>query len=314
MSEARSIEGAPSSTGAPFVCIVDSKLILFRHHHASASNPKLNQRNENVSALQGLANTLAALQARGPCAIVCAMDARGPTHRHRLYPGYKGDRKPTPPEMTAQLAVAPDLAKSLGALWLELPGYEADDLIASLAFRAELSGLRAEIVTSDKDLSQMVSPGCSVLKPALGGTFEEMGPAEVSARWGGVAPWRLRHVLALMGDSVDCIPGVKGIGEKQAIDLVRRFGSVGGVYAALEAGLVTGRQASALEAGKADAALSLELVTLRFDAPMLPWSALAPLCKPDPARLEVMARRYQLWLPKPDGASLTSEPQPTEAP
>src|SRR5262245_4378495 len=195
-----------------------------------------------------------------------AWDAPGPTFRDSLFTQYKATRTSMPDDLVRQLPYVRRLFEALRTPVVEAPGYEADDVLATLVARALERDLDVVLVTGDKDLLQLVGPRVKVLsviertgEPVL---YDE---AKVRERW-GVDPAQIADVLALMGDSIDNIPGVHGVGEKTAVKLIGQFGSVARLYDNLP--LVAGKMRETLAAGRKDALLSRELALLNHDVPL----------------------------------------------
>ncbi len=194
------------------------------------------------------------------------LDVPQKTFRHEMLKTYKSHRRPTPVSFKAQLPYVKELVSSMGIRVLEIPGYEADDVIATLASRGKGKFDEVIIVTADKDMLQIVRENVRVWRIVKGISDFEIYDEEKVLEKFGVPPSGIPHLLALMGDAVDDVPGVKGIGEKTARDLVRRFKTVDGVYEDLER--LSGRLKRILLDGKEDAYRSLKLVVLRTDAPI----------------------------------------------
>src|SRR5438093_212518 len=215
--------------------VLDALGLAYRAHYAFVRRPLVNSRGENISALFGFANT--ALRIRRdekPDYWALAWDGPGPTERHERYPQYKAHRKPRPDDFLAQLPAIEDLAQALGLPVLERPGLEADDVMATLARRGAEDGLEVALVTSDKDLVPLVGERVRLLSPASRGDEYSWVDVERVRREWGVDPGQVRDVLALMGDSSDNVPGVPGVGEKTAVELIRTFGSFDGLYERLD--------------------------------------------------------------------------------
>ncbi len=206
-----------------------------------------------------------------------AGDAKGPTLRHKEFEAYKAQRQPMPEELVSQLPLIRRAARGYGIPWLEIPGYEADDILAVLAARGRERGLQTYILTGDKDMLQLVDDSVSVISPHGDGKLYDAKAVE--ERY-GVPPCRIGDVLALMGDSIDNVPGVPGIGEKTAVALLREYRTLEGVLA--HAGEVKNKRVreGLLEHGDG-ARFSRALVELKTDAPIEPdWESLR-LGKPD---------------------------------
>ncbi len=241
--------------------IVDGANLLFRAFHAV---PDLRNRNGmTTNALYGLAQMLPRIvRDEEPTHAAFAFDAAGPTFRDEAFDEYKANRPSMPQALAAQLPRVEPLVRALGLQVIEIEGVEADDVAATLARIARRRGAEVVIASSDKDLFQLVGPGVVVLDTLAGVRYDERA---VRAKF-GVRPDQIRDYLALVGDSVDNVPGVRGIGAKTARKLLERFGSVEAIYANLDALPPALRRK--LEAGRDAAQLSLQLVTLRSDVPL----------------------------------------------
>lgn len=246
------------------VFLIDGTALVYRAHFAFLGNSMMT-RGEPMAAVFGFANALVQLlQQERPALLGVAFDLPGPTFRHERYPEYKAHRPPMPEELAAQLPKARRLAAAVGARVLERDGVEADDLIGTMARQAGEAGYETVIVSADKDFMQLVGPGVlQWIPPARGGPGEWIDAAAVRARW-GVGPEAMIDLFALMGDASDNVPGVKGIGPKTAADLLKRFGSLDGVYLHLGALGKTAVRTN-LERDRDKAYLSRELVTIRTD-------------------------------------------------
>jgi DNA polymerase-1 len=206
--------------------VLDAMGLAYRAHYAFIARPLVNSRGENVSAIFGLANSVLKIRREErPDYWALAWDGPGPTFRHQRFPDYKATRKPMPDDLVRQVAPIEDLAQALGLPVLEIPGTEADDVMATLADRAHHDGIEVVLVTGDKDMLQVVGDGVRVLAPRSRDEYAWVDAAAVRAKW-GVGPEHIRDVLALMGDTSDNIPGVPGVGEKTAVELMTRFGSL----------------------------------------------------------------------------------------
>src|SRR5438552_2033349 len=256
--------------------------------------PLRNSRGEPTNAIFGFANTVLKIRREErPDYWALAWDGPGPTHRHDRYADYKATRTPMPGDLLAQIPAIEEVAQALGLPVLEVPGVEADDVMASLARRGEQEGLEVTLVTSDKDLVQLVSDRVKLLSPVgRGEDYVWVDGAAVRQKW-GVSPEQTRDVLALMGDTVDNIPGVKGIGPKTAAELIREFGSLGALYENLDR-VKRPAVRDRLAAHREDALLSRELATVKTDCELpWPWEALhvGPIRRD---ALKALAQRYEL--------------------
>ncbi len=234
-----------------------------------------------VNAVFGFTNMLAKLlKDHVGTHIAVIFDAGRLTFRNRIYEAYKAHRPPPPDELIPQFALVREATAAFGVPAIELADWEADDLIASYARAAVECGGQATIVSSDKDLMQLIRPGVGMLDPIK---QKPIGPAEVMEKF-GVAPEKLIEVQALMGDSVDNVPGVPGIGPKTAAQLIDEFGDLEAVLAAAPAMKPSKRRDALIEHAEA-ARISRELVTLRDDAPLpVPVDELQSASRPSAPR------------------------------
>ena len=224
-----------------------------------------------TNAVFGFLNILfSLLKETEPDAVAVAFDRKEPTFRHRMYDGYKATRHGMPEELAQQMPLLKELLKDLGYTLLEEPGWEADDILGTLAKACESRGDTCFLATGDRDSLQLVSPSVTVLlaSTVMGRSqTQHMDEAAVREKY-GVTPPQLIEVKSLMGDASDNIPGVKGIGEKTALALVQRFGDLEGVYANLDDPFIKPKQRENLSACRETAELSRVLGTIRTDAPV----------------------------------------------
>src|SRR5262249_52721936 len=232
-----------------------------RHAYPALSN----SRREPTNAIYGMANLLLKFRRElKPDRWALAWDGPGPTFRHEVYPAYKEHRPTMPEELSAQLTPIEDLARCMGLPVIEKPGMEADDVMATLARVGSQAGHEGLLVTGDKDMLQVVGDSVLVLAPqAKGDEYSRLDADGVRAKW-GVPPGQIRDVLALMGDASDGYPGVPGVGEKTAVELLTTFGSLDGIYERL-ADIKKPALVKKLSENKALAYLSRELATVRAD-------------------------------------------------
>ncbi len=287
--------------------LVDGSGFIFRAFHAL---PPMTRRDGTpVNAVFGFTNMLARfLQTHVGTHLAVIFDAGRLTFRNEMYPQYKAQRPEPPPELVPQFALVRDATAAFGVPAIELAGWEADDLIAAYACTVAAGGGRCTVVSSDKDLMQLIRPGIDMLDPIK---QKPIGEAEVRERF-GVAPSKVIEVQALMGDSVDNVPGVPGIGPKIASGLVAEYGDLDGIYRALKAGeMKPSKRRDALQAHEAAARMSRDLVILRHDAPLpLPIAQLG-FTVPDQDRLGAwlgsmgfrsVAQRLSMEAPEPAAA------------
>ena len=280
-----------AAAAPPRLVLIDGSGFIFRAFHALP--PMTRPDGTPVNAVFGFANMLARfLREHTGTHLAVIFDAGRHTFRSRLYPAYKAQRPPPPPELVPQFALVREATEAFGVPAIDAVDWEADDLIAAYARAAEAEGGETVIVSSDKDLMQLIRPGVSLLDPIK---QKPIGPAEVREKF-GVPPEKLIDLQALMGDAVDNVPGVPGIGPKTAAQLLGEFGDLEAVLAAAPA-MKPSKRRDALIENVEMARLSRQLVTLREDAPLpRPLAALA-LAEPDRAHLSA-------WLAAQDFRSL----------
>jgi len=246
--------------------LLDSYGLIYRSYFAFVSHPLTNKAGENVSALYGFFRSLAMiLKTYRPRYFLAAFDSRTPTFRHEWYPEYKATRDKTPEDLHAQIPHIEKILTTLGIACLRKDGFEADDIIATLARRSAHEGRRCVIISGDKDLAQLVGNFVSVLKPDKSEALAQCGVEEVKAHW-GVAPAQMLDYLSLIGDSADNIPGVKGIGPKTAVKLLQDYGTLDAVYEHIDS--IAGAVQKKLAAGKDSAYFSKKLITLADNVPI----------------------------------------------
>ena len=250
--------------------------LVYRAHFAFIQNPIRNSKGINTSALYGFTNTLLTiLEKEKPTHLGVAWDTSAPTPRHEKFPAYKAQRDEMPEELAAAIPNVKRLCRAFHLPLLEIDGYEADDLIGTLAKRAEAEGFETYMVTPDKDFAQLLSERTFMWKPGKKGSEHEViGVPQLPEIWGVKDPHQIIDLLGLMGDSVDNIPGVPGIGPKTAQKLIADFGSVENLLANLSS--LKGKQKENLETHAGQARLSKDLATIIVDAPIeVTWADLA---------------------------------------
>ena len=243
------------------VYILDSYGLIFRCYFAFINRPLTNPRGENVSALFGFFRNLHyILQHYKPGYIFAAMDSKTKTIRHEMYDQYKATRPKTPEDLHAQIPWICDTLKALGIPVLQCDGYEADDIIATVARKCREEGRSCRILSGDKDLMQLVDEATQIMKPETGAqTWKVTGIDGVEAEW-GVKPPQLLDLLSLYGDTADNIPGVHGVGVKTASKLLNDYGDLNGIYEHIDE--IKGAMQKKLADGKKDAYFSRNLVRL----------------------------------------------------
>jgi len=207
---------------APRLFLVDGTALAYRSYFAFIRNPLINSKGENTSAIYGFTRTLIDLLTQEtPDYIAVAFDTAAPTFRHERFPAYKATRQKMPDDMSVQLPRLKEVADVLGITIIEIPGFEADDIMGTLAKRAEQKGMETYLVTADKDFMQLVSPLVKIYGLRRVSNQQEILDAAGVQQKFGVPPEHVIDVLALMGDSSDNVPGIPGIGEKTAGKLIQ---------------------------------------------------------------------------------------------
>ncbi len=250
--------------------LLDGMALVYRAHFALIRSPIYTSKRFNTSALFGFATTLLdLLEKQSPTHLAVVFDTPEPTPRHELYPAYKATRDEMPEDLALQLPHVKRLVEAFRIPVIECPGYEADDVIGTLAKKAEaLGGFETYMVTPDKDFAQLVTASTFIYKPGRqGGEAEILDPAKIREIWEVDDPLQTIDVLGLWGDASDNIPGVPGIGEKTAKKLVAEFGSVEALIA--RAAELKGKQRENVEAHGEQARLSKQLATILTDAPVV---------------------------------------------
>jgi DNA polymerase-1 len=250
------------------VFLVDGTALAYRSHFAFIRNPLTDSQGRQTGAVFGFVQSLRRLiDTEKPDALAVVFDAKGPTFRHEVFGEYKATRQKMDEALVEQIPTILEVVDAWSIPRLEVAGYEADDVIATLARRVEEQGKQCFIVSGDKDFAQLVTPSIKLYQPGRQGSeVEILGPAEVEQKF-GVPPERIIDLLALMGDSSDNVPGVPGIGPKTACKLVQELGDLEGVLAGAETLKAKSTRQSLLD--HADTArLSRDLVTVRTDVPL----------------------------------------------
>lgn len=250
--------------------IIDLMPFLYKGHFVFLKNPRMTASGINTSALLGLVNGLTAILKREkPTHAVLAMDPGGPTFRHEAYAPYKAQRQKMPEDLAASIPYAFELAEALKIPLVRVDGFEADDVMGTLAVKGAEAGFDVYMATPDKDAAQIVRPGIKLYRPARSGDAAEIYDEKgVTDKWGFTSPLQMIDYLALAGDASDNIPGIRGVGEKTAIDLLQRFGSVEGIIENIDK--LKGKLAEKVFNGKEDARISKFLTTIRTDVPIEP--------------------------------------------
>jgi DNA polymerase-1 len=286
--------------------VIDALNFLFRAFHAMP--PLTTSKGVATGAVYGLAQMILRIEReQKPTHLCVVFDAPGRTFREDIFTAYKADRPPMPPELACQVDLTHQLVDALALPVLSVPGVEADDVIATLARTAARSGLKVVICSSDKDLMQLCCDDISLLDTMYN---RLIGPAQVQEKF-GVPPDRVGDVLALMGDSIDNVPGVAGVGPKTAAELITRFGSLEELLARIDE--VKTKKGQAIADAREAVALSRKLVALREDVELpRPLDSLAR-APHDFTRLRAMFRELEFTrlLPQLDALETATGPVPT---
>ena len=251
------------------VFLLDAMALAYRAYFAFIQQPLINSKGQNTSAVYGFVTFLnRILSQEFPDHIAVVFDTGKPTFRHKAFKAYKATRQKMPEDMITQIPIIKDVVRAYNIPVIEMDGYEADDIIGTLAKQAEREGALTFLVTPDKDFMQLVSDKTKIYKPGKQGTDVEIVDIEGVKQKFGVPPDKVIDVLGLIGDTSDNIPGVPGVGEKTAIPLIRQYGSMEEVYRHLDEIPQKGLR-SKLESNKELAILSKHLVTIDINVPLL---------------------------------------------
>ncbi len=248
--------------------LLDAYALIYRAYFAFSNNPRINSKGLNTSAIFGFTNTLLeVLNKEKPTHIAVVFDTSAPTQRHEEFTEYKANREEMPEDLRSNIPYIFKLIEGFNIPALALDGYEADDVIGTLAKKAEQNGYVTYMMTPDKDYGQLVDNNTFIYKPArLGNGVEILGPHEICQKWEIQSVSQLIDILGLMGDKVDNIPGIPGVGEKTAIQLIKDFGSIENLL--LNTDKLKGKLKEKVETHKDLALLSKKLATIIIDVPV----------------------------------------------
>ena len=247
--------------------LLDAYALIYRSYYAFIKNPRINSKGLNTSAIVGFLNTLEeVLTKEQPTHIGVAFDPHGPTFRSEAFPAYKAQREATPEDIKQAVPIIKDLLRAYNIPILQVDGFEADDVIGTLATKAGLQGITTYMLTPDKDYGQLVTDNVFIFRPRHGGGYETMGPAEVMQKYGIPSTQYVIDLLALMGDSSDNFPGCPGVGEKTAVKLINEFGSVEQLLSRTSE--LKGALKTKVETHVDDIKMSKYLATIRTDVPI----------------------------------------------
>lgn len=247
--------------------LLDAYALIYRSYYAFIKNPRINSKGLNTSAIVGFVNTLQeVLTKEQPTHLGVAFDPHGPTFRSDAYPAYKAQREATPEDIRKAVPIIKDLLKAWNIPILQVDGYEADDVIGTLATKAGAQGVTTYMLTPDKDYGQLVNEHVFIFRPRHGGGYETMGIEEVKAKYGIPSTHAVIDLLALMGDSADNFPGCPGVGEKTAVKLIDQFGTIENMLEHTEE--IKGALKTKVEEHVDDIKMSKFLATIKTDVPI----------------------------------------------
>lgn len=267
--------------------LIDAYAMIYRAYYAFIRAPRMNSRGENTSAIFGFVVTFEDLLKRlKPSHIAVAFDPAGPTFRHEAFEQYKAQRQETPEDIRWAVPRIKQILQAMNVPVLEVPGYEADDVIGTIAHKAEQEGFEVYMATPDKDYGQLVTEHIFMYRPRHTGGFEKLGPQEVCEKYGLQSQSQVIDLLGLMGDSSDNIPGCKGVGEKTAVQLLQQFGSIDNLLANTD--LLKGALQRKIQEQVEEIRFSRFLATIKTDVPIefdaqalvyqdRNWALLAPI-------------------------------------
>ena len=246
--------------------LLDAYAIIFRAYYAFINRPTINSKGLNTSAILGFCNTLREIiDKEHPTHLGVAFD-HGKTFRHEAYPPYKAQREETPEDIKLSVPYIKEILQAMHIPVLQADGFEADDVIGTLASKAGQAGVETYMLTPDKDYGQLIAPNVFMFKPRHGGGYDIIGESEIKEKYGIDSAHKVIDLLALMGDSADNYPGCPGVGEKTAVKLINEFGSCEELLA--HADQLKGKMREKVENAKEDIKMSKFLATIRTDVPI----------------------------------------------
>ena len=247
--------------------LIDAYALIYRSYYAFIKNPRINSKGVNTSAIFGFINSLEdVLKRENPTHIAVAFDPKGPTFRHEAFEQYKAQREETPEVIRQSVPIIKEIIEAYNIPILEVPRYEADDVIGTVSKQAEKEGFEVYMMTPDKDYGQLVSEHIFMYRPKFGGDYEIMGVPEVLNKYGLTSTEQVIDLLGLMGDASDNIPGCPGVGEKTAQKLLTEFGSIENLLANTDK--LKGAQKKKVEENAEQIRFSKFLATIKTDVPI----------------------------------------------
>ena len=264
--------------------LLDAYALIYRSYYAFLKNPRINSKGLNTSAIMGFVNTLnEVITKEQPTYMAVAFD-HGKTFRHEAFPAYKAQREETPEDIRASVPIIKDILEAYHIPVLQADGFEADDVIGTLATAAGREGIETYMLTPDKDYGQLVGGNVYIYRPRHGGGYDTLGESEVTEKYGIATTAQVIDLLALMGDSADNFPGCPGVGEKTAAKLITQFGSIDNMLAHTDE--IKGKLREKVEGAVDDIRMSRFLATIRTDVPIALDLEKMKMTSPDEERLE----------------------------
>lgn len=264
--------------------LLDAYALIYRSYYAFLKNPRINSKGLNTSAIMGFVNTLnEVITKEQPTYMAVAFD-HGKTFRHEAFPAYKAQREETPEDIRASVPIIKDILEAYHIPVLQADGFEADDVIGTLATAAGREGIKTYMLTPDKDYGQLVGGNVYIYRPRHGGGYDTLGESEVTQKYGIATTAQVIDLLALMGDSADNFPGCPGVGEKTAAKLITQFGSIDNMLAHTDE--IKGKLREKVEGAVDDIRRSRFLATIRTDVPIALDLEKMKMTSPDEERLE----------------------------
>lgn len=264
--------------------LLDAYALIYRSYYAFMKSPRINSKGLNTSCVMGFCNTLnEILTKEKPTHIAVAFD-HGKTFRHEAFPAYKAQREETPEDIKISVPIIKNILEAYHIPILQVDGFEADDIIGTIAIQAGEKGIETYMLTPDKDYGQLVRDNVYMFRPRHGGGYEKLGVEEIEEKYSIASPLQVIDLLALMGDSADNFPGCPGVGEKTAIKLINEFGSVEGLIE--NSSKVKGKLREKVEGAIEDIKISKFLATIRTNVPVDLKMEDLKLVEPDNAKLD----------------------------
>ena len=290
--------------------LLDAYALIYRSYYAFIKNPRINSKGLNTSAIMGFVNTLQEVFTKEqPTHLGVAFDPHGPTFRSEAYPAYKAQREATPEDIKRSVPIIKDLLKAWNIPILEVEGFEADDVIGTLATKAGQQGIDTYMLTPDKDYGQLVGDHVYIYRPRHGGGYEVMGPDEVKAKYAIPSTAAVIDLLALMGDSADNFPGCPGVGEKTAVKLINEFGTIEDMLSRVDE--IKGALKTKVETHVDDIKLSKFLATIKTDVPIELKMDELKVSKPNEAELGKLMEELEF---KSLAAKILKKPETKQKP